>query len=220
MRSEPGVLIGPIVPAGSGGHRVDDAASDRSPTLRAGIVGFLERLQPDDAKYPFTCLPGAIGYRGPGGSLTTHCTNRNLNKFVDWINSYCAAHRRADFIPPRRHRWKLMSTGQFRTLAWFIARQPGGALNGAQYKDACCRVASNTGKQTYSNDCTIQGWSCGARIRDGRNALRHTAPAAAPTSAAARLWWVALNAYAVERITRIAPTTAGRARWRSAPRPH
>jgi len=127
MRSEPGVLIGPIVPAGSGGHRVDDAASDRSPTLRAGIVGFLERLQPDDAKYLFTCLPGAIGYRGPGGSLTTHCTNRNLNKFVDWINSYCAAHRRADFIPlVRRHRWKLMSTGQFRTLAWFIARQPGG----------------------------------------------------------------------------------------------
>ena len=93
-------------------------------------------------------------------------------------------------------------------------------LNGTQYADACCRVASNTGKQTYSNDCTIQGWSCGARIRDGRNALRHTAPAAAPTSAAARLWWVAFNAYAVERITRIAPTTAGRARWRSAPRPH
>jgi len=50
-----------------------------------------------------------------------------LNKFVDWINSYCATHRRADFIPlVRRHRWKLMSTGQFRTLAWFIARQPGG----------------------------------------------------------------------------------------------
>ena len=35
MRSEPGVLIGPIVPARSGGHRVHDAASDRSPTLCA-----------------------------------------------------------------------------------------------------------------------------------------------------------------------------------------
>jgi hypothetical protein len=59
-----------------------------------------------------------------------------LNEFVDWINNYCTAHNRADAIPlVRRQRWRL-SSGQFRrTLAWFIARRPGGAIAGAiQYR--------------------------------------------------------------------------------------
>ena len=99
-------------------------------------IGVLEQLQADDAKYLFTTLAGAIGYRGPNGSMKTDHTNTNLNTFVDWINDYCAAHNRADAIPlVRRQRWKL-STSQFRrTLAWFIARRPGGAIAGTiQYR--------------------------------------------------------------------------------------
>ena len=99
-------------------------------------VGVLEQLQADDAKYLFTTLSGAIGYRGAERAMNTCNTNRSLNEFVDWINGYCAAHNRADSIPlVRRQRWKL-STSQFRrTLAWFIARRPGGAIAGTiQYR--------------------------------------------------------------------------------------
>ena len=68
--------------------------------------------------------------------MKTDRTNTNLNTFVDWINDYCAAHNRPDAIPlVRRQRWKL-STSQFRrTLAWSIARRPGGAIAGTiQYR--------------------------------------------------------------------------------------
>ena len=68
--------------------------------------------------------------------MKTGNTNANLNEFVDWINTYCAAHNRTDAIPlVRRQRWRL-STSQFRrTLAWFIARRPGGAVAGTiQYR--------------------------------------------------------------------------------------
>lgn len=101
-------------------------------------VGVLKQLQPDDAKYLFTALSATMGSCGTdrSRSVTTQCTNKNLNEFVDWINTYCTAHNRADAIPlVRRQRWRL-SSGQFRrTLAWFIARRPGGAIAGAiQYR--------------------------------------------------------------------------------------
>jgi hypothetical protein len=101
-------------------------------------VGVLEQLQPDDAKYLFTALSATMGSCGTdrSRSVTIKCTNKNLNEFVDWINTYCATHNRVDAIPlVRRQRWRLRS-GQFRrTLAWFIARRPGGAIAGAiQYR--------------------------------------------------------------------------------------
>ena len=101
-------------------------------------IGVLEQLQPDDAKYLFTALSATMGSCGTdrSRSVTIKCTNKNLNEFVDWINTYCATHNRVDAIPlVRRQRWRLTS-GQFRrTLAWFIARRPGGAIAGAiQYR--------------------------------------------------------------------------------------
>ncbi len=99
-------------------------------------VGVLEKLQHADAKYLFTTLAATQGWRGSDRSMTNKCTNTNLNELVDWINAYCAAHARADSVPlVRRQRWRL-STSQFRrTLAWFIARRPGGAIAGTiQYR--------------------------------------------------------------------------------------
>jgi hypothetical protein len=81
-------------------------------------VGVLERLQPDDAKYLFTALSATMGSCGTdrSRSMTIKCTNRNLNEFVDWFNTYCAAHNRADAVPlVRRQRWRL-SSGQFRRI--------------------------------------------------------------------------------------------------------
>jgi integrase len=99
-------------------------------------VGILEQLRPDDAKYLFTILPGGSRTPGPNHAMQTQTTNVGLNEFVDFVNDYCATHHRADAIPlVRRQRWTLR-TGQFRrTLAWFIARQPGGAIAGSiQYR--------------------------------------------------------------------------------------
>lgn len=101
-------------------------------------VAVLEQLQPPEVDYLFAPLPGSAGYRygDAGDPQTTTATNRVLNAFVDWINTYCAAHDLPDTIPlVRKQRW-MLSTSQFRrTLAWFIARRPGGSIAGAiQYR--------------------------------------------------------------------------------------
>jgi hypothetical protein len=99
-------------------------------------VAVLENLQPADAKYLFTTLVATQGWQGSDRSMTNKCTNTNLNEMVHWVNTYCASHGRVDGIPlVRRQRWRL-NTSQFRrTLAWFIARRPGGTIAGTiQYR--------------------------------------------------------------------------------------
>lgn len=82
---------------------------------------------------PITCGPGA-GSAGRTGNtaMTVPGTNRQINRFITWVNSYCTSHGRTDNIPDVGDQpWRL-STRQFRrTLAWFIARRPGGAIAGA-----------------------------------------------------------------------------------------
>jgi hypothetical protein len=64
--------------------------------------------------------------------LTLAATNRQLNRFITWINDYSAARGRPDAIPLVGGRTWVLTSRQFRrTLAWFIARRPGGAIAGA-----------------------------------------------------------------------------------------
>jgi integrase len=81
--------------------------------------------------------PGA-GSAGRSGNpaLTLPSTNRQLNRFVRWVNDYCTATGRGDAIPDVDGRPWPVTTRQFRrTLAWFIARRPGGTIAGAiQYR--------------------------------------------------------------------------------------
>ncbi|GAA3339474.1 hypothetical protein GCM10020358_23400 [Amorphoplanes nipponensis] len=105
-----------------------------APVERAILV--LEQLQGPDATYLFNTLPGSSAYRSNTRASTSSSTNQNLNGFADWINEYCSTHGLPDRIPlVRKARWRL-STSQFRrTLAWFIARRPGGAIAGTiQYR--------------------------------------------------------------------------------------
>jgi hypothetical protein len=99
-------------------------------------VAVLEQLQPPDEPYLFNTLRGSPTYRKPGRATTTTTTIRSMNAFVDWINAYCVAHNRHDNIPlVRGQRWKLCTSQFRRTLAWFIARRPGGSIAGAiQYR--------------------------------------------------------------------------------------
>jgi hypothetical protein len=102
----------------------------------ARAVSVLERIHEGRTEWLFGAVrvgPGA----GPAGrsgnsALTTGGTNGQLNRFARWINDYCAATGRSDSIPDVDGRPWRITTRQFRrTLAWFIARRPGGTNAGA-----------------------------------------------------------------------------------------
>jgi hypothetical protein len=103
----------------------------------ARAVWVLEQLQAVDHDLLFEALPHSPGKRHLAGrALTSYTTGTQLNDFRDWINSYCTHRNRPDVIPPVNGRPWTFRTSQFRrTLAWFIARQPGGSIAGAiQYR--------------------------------------------------------------------------------------
>jgi hypothetical protein len=98
----------------------------------------LELLQPPDQDLLFAHLPSSGHFlRQPADRARTSAqTRRDLEEFVDSINTYCGTHSLPDRIPLiRGQRWHL-TTSQFRrTLAWFIARRPGGVIAGTiQYR--------------------------------------------------------------------------------------
>ncbi|MEU2620210.1 hypothetical protein ABZ642_19115 [Streptomyces sp. NPDC007157] len=107
------------------------------PAQRA--VEVLKRLQPARQKFLFALLPPSRGYIAQGGrneAKTTAATNKDIIAFGQWINDYCRRTGRDDSVPlVNKQEWKI-TTSQFRrTLAWFIARRPGGVIAGAlQYR--------------------------------------------------------------------------------------
>jgi hypothetical protein len=101
-------------------------------------ITVLEQLQPKTQRFLFAVLPSSRHFLNPRetGVKSTTQTNNDLAAFVDWINTYCASSGRPDVIPfVRNHRWRLTTSQLRRTLAWFIARRPGGVIAGAlQYR--------------------------------------------------------------------------------------
>lgn len=106
------------------------------PAARA--VAVLERLQPPGQSLLFARLPYREGTRPASSNavLTTAATQQALADFTRWVSTYCAVNGRADVIPVPDSTAGPLTTRQFRrTLAWFIARHPGGAIAGAiQYR--------------------------------------------------------------------------------------
>ena len=112
------------------------------PAARAITV--LEQLQPPGTRDLFARLEHSPGTK-PGAVsrvLTSGATNARLNGFVAWVNGYCRRHDRADSITPDGDRaWRLANSQFRRTLAWFIARRPGGVIAGAlAYRHHCVQV--------------------------------------------------------------------------------
>jgi integrase len=101
-------------------------------------VAVLERLQPPDQNLLFAHLPSSRHFhrvpadRARGGAQTL----KDLDAFVHWVNGYSDANRLADRIPlVAGQGWHLTPRQFRRTLAWFIARRPGGVIAGAiQYR--------------------------------------------------------------------------------------
>ncbi|MFK0050372.1 hypothetical protein ACIQU4_40980 [Streptomyces sp. NPDC090741] len=105
-----------------------------APVARA--VAVLERLQPDTQAFLFTPAGGRaltvsrLPAAGRVAGSTTTVTK--LAAFTVWVNDYCATTGRTDRIPDVNGRPPHLTTRQFRrTLAWFIARHPAGAIAGA-----------------------------------------------------------------------------------------
>ena len=97
-------------------------------------LAVLEALVPARNEMLFGRLPHGPGYqhRHLTRVLTTSMTNRHLCEFIDWINTYCQEHGRNDIIPDVNGQpWQLKTSEFRRTLAWFIARRPGGNIAGA-----------------------------------------------------------------------------------------
>lgn len=101
------------------------------PAARAITV--LEQLQPPETRDLFAHLQHGPGSRAASNQvLSSSATNDRLNAFASWVNDYCERHGRADGIPPVGEQTWHLATRQFRrTLAWFIARRPGGVIAGA-----------------------------------------------------------------------------------------
>lgn len=105
-----------------------------APAARA--IEVLHRLQPPEVSLLFTSLPTSPGSRNasrrPDTAISYGATNGQLDALLTWINDYCARTGRADTIPQVNGQRCKPTTRQFRrTLAWFIARRPGGAIAGA-----------------------------------------------------------------------------------------
>lgn len=113
-------------PAGAPATWTIGAPAARAVAVLEGIaVGDLLFTHPANAR---STTPRAV--------RTTASTNTHLASFAAWVNSYCAHRARGDAIPLVNGQPWVFSTRQFRrTLAWFIARQPGGSIAGAiQYR--------------------------------------------------------------------------------------
>ena len=107
------------------------------PVARA--IAVMEAFQPPGTDILFTRLPHGYGTRHrvrDASAMLNSTTNENLNLFVTWVNAYCDKQGRADGIPTVNGRMFRLMTSHFRrTLAWFIARRPGGTIAGAlQYR--------------------------------------------------------------------------------------
>ncbi|MEU4949836.1 hypothetical protein ACFYN3_25260 [Streptomyces lavendulae] len=99
------------------------------PVTRA--IAVLEAIHPPQVDLLFA--PPHPGVRTTATQAApSSVTNLRLRKFIKWVNEHCARYGHDDAIPDVDGRPWHLHTRQFRrTLAWYIARRPGGAIAGA-----------------------------------------------------------------------------------------
>ncbi|MGN9796332.1 hypothetical protein ACTMTU_35345 [Streptomyces sp. OZ13] len=94
----------------------------------ANAIRVLERIVPDGHLLFDHDSPGVHGRRSDTGSLKKHVISARIEGFIAWANTEAANHHLTGVtIPPDLH--GRIGTARFRrTLAWHIARRPGGLV--------------------------------------------------------------------------------------------
>lgn len=104
----------------------------------AAAVRVLEDLQAPDQAYLFASAPSSrAALKNTSNLVQTHATTTSgIKRLMQWVNDFCMTNRRDDGIPDVDGQpWKIQLRQFRRTLAWSIARQPGGSIAGAiQYR--------------------------------------------------------------------------------------
>lgn len=105
----------------------------------ATAVRVLERLQPPGQDLLFAQPPASRSSDLGSSSNSVMGVNATIDgmaRLVKWINEFCAEHGRDDSISQVNGKdWRLVTKQFRRTLAWTIARQPGGTIAGSiQYR--------------------------------------------------------------------------------------
>ncbi len=137
--------------------RLDTAGRQRAdrwiviePVARA--IAILEGLAPARHLFPFESFHRDLPRRGPAGETrTVHRINKNVAYFVEWVNAYCASHDLSDQVIPPDPQGALHAARFRRTIAWFIARRPGGHL-GLGYQYGHLDFATGSGYSRRSHD--------------------------------------------------------------------
>ncbi|MFF4512085.1 hypothetical protein [Streptomyces mirabilis] len=99
----------------------------------ARAIKILELLHPPAQDHLMGRLLHSSGsHKGTNLALGNTSTNKHLNDFAKFVNHLCAEHGRADTVTAGPGHPVRLQTRQFRrTLAWYIARRPGGVIAGA-----------------------------------------------------------------------------------------
>ncbi len=137
--------------------RLDTAGRQRAdrwiviePVARA--IGILETLTPGRHLFPFESFHHELPRRGPAGeSRTVGRINKNVAFLVEWVNIYCSIRNIADQAIPPDPQGTLHAARFRRTIAWFIARRPGGHL-GLGYQYGHLDIATGSGYSRRSHD--------------------------------------------------------------------
>lgn len=120
------------------------------PVARAVTV--LESLAPGRHLFPFESFQTPLPRRGPAGDTrTVHRINRNVARLIDWVNAYCDTHHLTEQAIPADPHGPVHAARFRRTIAWFIARRPGGHL-GLGYQYGHLDTATGAGYSRRSND--------------------------------------------------------------------
>ncbi|MBF6253926.1 hypothetical protein IU414_18270 [Nocardia farcinica] len=134
----------------------------------ATAIAVLEALHEEQLLFP-NRLGGrpqkavGTGYRfRDGRARTSTAITRDLNGFIDWVNTYCTRTNRNDPIPPDPDNPTITPRRLRRTLAWFIARKPRGIVAAAiQYGHLKVQMTlgyAGTYASGFPDDLAFEEW--------------------------------------------------------------
>ncbi|MCX3059651.1 hypothetical protein [Streptomyces beihaiensis] len=159
----------------------------------ADAVSVLERLHERDLLFPTTLfdtrIADALARGRLGKARTTQVLATHIDRFISWVDTYCANTGRDERIPPDPSGRKIYPVRFRRTLAWHIVRRPRGLVAGAiQYDHVRLGVTlgySGTYASGFPDEHAFETWLLTLeQLTDAEHRLRegeHVSGPAAPT---------------------------------------